>query len=662
MSDKNEHILGRDYNRQLFEKSIIPTFIIRLDNHEIIDLNDALGNLISVEKPDKYIGKTLLDIGELILSDDSEKLANSFMEHIEQAIKKGFHIFQWQLSYYDGQPWYGKIHLIKFTYNKQDFLQISIKDVTEYQRIEDEVKNANLELRASYEQLTATETELRASYEQLTAAEEELRQKYTELETLQEELKSREEKYRNMVESIDCIIFECNYKRVLTYISPVAKKVWGYEVEELLGRDYLEFIHPDDHEYLFNLFSRINESVEVTSTDYRIRTKSGEYKWLKNKTKIIWEDGRFIIARGVLFDIHEQKMNEEKISYLSFHDLLTGAYNRSYFEIELARYDKSEELLPISIIIADINGLKDINDKYGQDEGDKLLKYTAHILKEAVKPKGIVARIGGDEFAVLMANSDEKDIKRVLKKVKEFCDAIEEEEGVKLNLSMGTGTIYSLNDSIYEKLATTEVRLHNKKLLESSSTRSHLITSLNNIMSEKTYETREHCERLVSLSEKIAKKMNLKEYQIEKLRLLALMHDIGKIAVAENILSKPGTLTDDEWQEMKKHAEIGHRIASKTPELVDIAEEILYHHERWDGKGYPQGLKETEIPLESRIIAVVDAFDAMTTDRVYREAMPLKKAVEELQKNAGTQFDPEIVKIFTKDIMKPGNLTLYPFT
>jgi HD-GYP domain-containing protein (c-di-GMP phosphodiesterase class II) len=125
-----------------------------------------------------------------------------------------------------------------------------------------------------------------------------------------------------------------------------------------------------------------------------------------------------------------------------------------------------------------------------------------------------------------------------------------------------------------------------------------------------------------------------------------MLHDIGKIGIDNSILNKPGKLSKNEWEIMKKHSEIGYRIAMSSPELEPIAEYILAHHERWDGNGYPQGLKGEEIPLLSRILAVVDSYDAMTEDRVYRKAMTHQAAIEEIKKNAGTQFDPNIAQIF----------------
>ena len=169
-------------------------------------------------------------------------------------------------------------------------------------------------------------------------------------------------------------------------------------------------------------------------------------------------------------------------------------------------------------------------------------------------------------------------------------------------------------------------------------------------MFEKSQETEEHADRMVQLSKLVGKAMGLTERQLNELELLSTLHDIGKMGVSAEILSKPGKLSDREWVEIRKHPEIGFRIAQATSELIPIAEYILYHHERWDGKGYPEGLIGDKIPLLSRIVAIVDAFDAMTNDRAYRSAMTKNEAIEEIRRNSGTQFDPDISKVFIQQV------------
>ena len=165
-------------------------------------------------------------------------------------------------------------------------------------------------------------------------------------------------------------------------------------------------------------------------------------------------------------------------------------------------------------------------------------------------------------------------------------------------------------------------------------------------MFEKSQETEEHAERMIQLSKSIGLAMSLTDDQLNELELLSTLHDIGKMGIGVDILSKPSKLSDEEWVEMKKHPEVGFRIAQVTSELVPIAKYILCHHERWDGKGYPKGLIGEQIPLLSRIVAIVDSFDAMTNDRPYRSAMTKGEAMEEIRRNAGTQFDPDISQLF----------------
>ena len=146
--------------------------------------------------------------------------------------------------------------------------------------------------------------------------------------------------------------------------------------------------------------------------------------------------------------------------------------------------------------------------------------------------------------------------------------------------------------------------------------------------------------------------LGMTEHEIDEIKTVGLLHDIGKIAINENVLNKPGKLTDNEWKEIKRHPEIGYRILSTVNDMLEMAEYVLYHHERWDGKGYPKGLKEDEIPFVSRVIAISDAYDAMTSERSYRSALPEEVVIDELQKNAGIQFDPELVSVFIEKALK----------
>ena len=169
-------------------------------------------------------------------------------------------------------------------------------------------------------------------------------------------------------------------------------------------------------------------------------------------------------------------------------------------------------------------------------------------------------------------------------------------------------------------------------------------------LNEKSNETEEHTNRLFDLCNKVGKRYNISSEDTSDLELLCMLHDIGKIGISDTIISKPGKLNEEEWVIMKTHPEIGFRIAKATPELKKVSDYILYHHEKFDGTGYPKGLKKYKIPLLDRILSVVDAYDAMTNDRVYRKAMSKEEALKEIISNSGTQFDSDVVKIFLEEL------------
>ncbi len=219
------------------------------------------------------------------------------------------------------------------------------------------------------------------------------------------------------------------------------------------------------------------------------------------------------------------------------------------------------------------------------------------------------------------------------------------EEMLKISIALGCGVKTSEEDIQYV-LQEAEEWMYHQKLLDDKSYKKSIINTLLATLYEKSYETEKHDIRMNIYCSAIGKELGLSAENLNELSLFAILHDIGKIGIHQNILQKPGPLTPDEWAEMKRHPEIGFRIAQNTPELSTVAKYILSHHERWDGRGYPQGLKGENIPLLCRILSVADTFDAMTNDRVYRRAVSKDAAVDELLRNSGTQFDPKIVHIF----------------
>ncbi len=350
---------------------------------------------------------------------------------------------------------------------------------------------------------------------------------------------------------------------------------------------------------------------------------------------------------GVYFD---QLEVEARIRHLSFHDQVTGLYNRAYFEEELQRMDTPRQL-PLSILMGDVNGLKLINDAFGHSEGDRFLAKIARTLQRACRQEDLIARWGGDEFIMLLPRTDQKSGERLIERIRQSL-AADEEELLTISMALGVATKVSDDQPVDQIIREAEDRMYQNKLLESQSFRSAVISSLENTLWERSHETEEHTRRMQSWAVRLGKELGLAENQLDELKLLTSLHDIGKIAIPDRILNKTGPLTEEEWAIMRRHAEIGYRIASASNDLLPIATGILTHHERWDGSGYPQGLKEDQIPATARIVAVVDAFDVMLHDRPYRKALTYSQALQELKQGAGTQFDPKVVALFLEMLGK----------
>lgn len=334
-----------------------------------------------------------------------------------------------------------------------------------------------------------------------------------------------------------------------------------------------------------------------------------------------------------------------KTKFIANHDSLTGIFNRRYYGLRLLELDNSE-FYPLSIVVADLNGLKLINDAFGHEFGDNLLISAVDIFKYRTSEKDLVARVGGDEFIILMPNTTLSDAENAVMKM------IEDSKNysinaVQLSISYGLGVKINSSEDFQEIYRIAEDAMYRTKLLEVPSMRSDTINAIMKTLYEKDPYSELHSKSVSVLSEQIAKKMKLKFEDINDIKTAAILHDIGKIIIPSDILNRVGKLNEKEFIEMRKHSEIGFRILSSTSELRKLAELVLSHHERWDGTGYPSCLEGEKIPVQSRIIAIADAFDAMTSSRTYRSIISFEEALEELIACSGTQFDPKIVKVFS---------------
>ncbi len=470
-------------------------------------------------------------------------------------------------------------------------------------------------------------------------------QNITQHSRQQQMLQVLEQRFGSLADNGPHLVLVVDNEDKFSYVSQNIAAILGVDKKALLGQyqesllGYLEETLSTRAEIESILEAKVSGQVKC-----RARVAEGALNWFVfHFVPVGGEDGQVaemvIIGHNIRQEIEQQELTQ----YLKTHDPLTGAYNRVFFWQQMKQLQK-EEGLDFCLVLVDINGLKLINDAFGNEKGDAILKEVVQMLRRYFGPQSRIFRMGSGEFAVQVLGAQPQEAEAMCERLAEGCRKTSRRM-LPLSLSWGIG--YSGDRwNAHGLFNLAQNRMYSHKLLERHSLHNQVTASLKEALKSRNLETADHVERMENMVTAMGKQLGLPGNEMDRLILLASLHDIGKLAVPDHVLNKPGKLTAEEMEIMRTHSEAGYRIAMTSQELSVIASEICCHHERWDGTGYPYGKKGEDIPLLSRIIAVVDAYDVMTHKRVYKDSINHQQAVEELRRCAGSQFDPAVVELF----------------
>ncbi|WP_288526085.1 HD domain-containing phosphohydrolase [uncultured Clostridium sp.] len=481
-------------------------------------------------------------------------------------------------------------------------------------------------------------------------------QNQSERKKYEEELINQKELLNTLVESIpDGIYHKDKDGKYLKCNNTLVKDYYKITKAEIIGKDIKSiYKKASNRKGIFKeekiLDKLILQDDKVINTKNKLKEKikielNRKIRYIESiKVPVIDKGGVVTGIVGVVRDVTENVILENKLKKMSYRDKLTGLYNRAYFDEKLKELN-NKEFFPLSFVMGDLNGLKVINDAIGHLEGDKILKEISRVIKNSCRKDDLIFRWGGDEFCILLPKTTEEEAEAICNRIRKNCK-LNHKTIIPLSIALGVSSKKESKKPIDEVLVEAEDKVYREKLVNEKRIKKNIIDSLNKELFLRHDYIKEHINRVKKYAVELGKKMNLSEKELKNLKMLAKLHDIGKVGIPEEILSKPGKLKKEEYEIIKTHAEKGYRIAMFNPEFEKIAPCILAHHEKYDGTGYPLGLKGDEIPLLARIINVVDSYDAMTNKRVYKKSLSSEEAKKELKKNSGTQFDPIIVEKF----------------
>ena len=357
------------------------------------------------------------------------------------------------------------------------------------------------------------------------------------------------------------------------------------------------------------------------------------------------DKGKLIGKLFVFHDVTASRQTYFELENSMLFDAVTGFYNKESFYTQIPQW-RNPEFFPVSFAVCNVDGLRAMNEAYGTVYGDGVMRQIARYIRRRVGKDTFCAKLDNGDLVVVLEKTNNLDAGDIMEAIK--AEVIDFYDKMPVSIEYGIATKEDADTPVEKLMQDARSNMMNKKMLKEKSASSSIVNSLKQTLCESDYQTEEHVERTRKMAARLGKEMGLPDAEIGKLELLAALHDIGKVAIPQDIIKKKGKLTPEERAIIEQHTVKGYRIAKSSPELGDIADGILCHHEKWDGTGYPNGLKGEEIPLIARVISAVDSHDVMVNDRPYHKAMPEKDAIAELRRCSGTQFDPHVVEVFTK--------------
>ncbi len=494
------------------------------------------------------------------------------------------------------------------------------------------------------EELVLSVDEMKRLIHELSVHQIELEMQNDELRKTQVKLDVLRGNYFNLYNYAPLGYCNISEKGIIKNANQTLFSLLNVRKEKVINQSIYQFIETEDKDIFYFHFKKIFQTSQQQKCELRMLQKDGDSIWVEITSSLFPCSSEDNLCNTMICDISDKKRSELLISHKGFHDELTGLYNRRFYNEEIERLDH-ESFLPLSIVLIDVNGLKLTNDAFGHKVGDLLLEKIGKVLESHTRDGDIAARIGGDEFIILLPKSDFKHAEKIIDRINQ---AISQENinQLKISISFGIAVKKNITDSIDTVYKNAENEMYRNKLLSSSCMRKDAVGLILKTLYEKSTREMNHSKRVSEIAEVIAKKLNYSEEELNIVREAGLMHDIGKIGIDVDILNKKGSLNNEEWDEIRRHPEIGYRILSSAIHYSITADVVLSHHERWDGSGYPRGLKECGISKLARIITIADAFDAMTGERTYHKKLSFKDALIEIKRCSGIYFDPEIVNVF----------------